>query len=203
VCVCVCVCVRGCGWERERENVRNYRNAEVAELQWTSVRTSGLFLTQRIANIILHSSSSILNPRNTEFMDFVHRPEFKITREHSVVDLFPSSSARRDSRTLTQWLTLVLSKGPNREVVSPLSPEDGNRFSFRNVLFSIYLEFWMMGKAHKRPPLWSSGQNSWLEILRPGFDSRALQKIVGLERGPLSLMSTTEELLDRKVAAPV
>jgi hypothetical protein len=38
----------------------------------------------------------------------------------------------------------------------------------------------------------------------PGFDSRALQKkIVGLERGPLSLMSTTEELLDRKVAAPV
>jgi hypothetical protein len=38
----------------------------------------------------------------------------------------------------------------------------------------------------------------------PGFDSRALQKkIVGLERGPLSLVSTTEELLDTKVAAPV
>jgi hypothetical protein len=29
------------------------------------------------------------------------------------------------------------------------------------------------------------------------------QKVVGLERGPLSLVSTTEELLDRKVAAPV
>jgi hypothetical protein len=28
-------------------------------------------------------------------------------------------------------------------------------------------------------------------------------KIVGLERGSLSLVSTTEELLDRKVAAPV
>jgi hypothetical protein len=26
---------------------------------------------------------------------------------------------------------------------------------------------------------------------------------VGLERGPLSLVSTTEELLDRKVVAPV
>jgi hypothetical protein len=26
---------------------------------------------------------------------------------------------------------------------------------------------------------------------------------VGLERGPLSLVTTTEELLDRKVAAPV
>jgi hypothetical protein len=39
----------------------------------------------------------------------------------------------------------------------------------------------------------------------PGFDSRALhtKKVVGLERGPLSLVSTTEELLDRKVAAPV
>jgi hypothetical protein len=33
----------------------------------------------------------------------------------------------------------------------------------------------------------------------PRFDSRALQekKVVGLERGPLSLMSTNEELLGR------
>jgi hypothetical protein len=38
----------------------------------------------------------------------------------------------------------------------------------------------------------------------PGFNARALQKkVVGLERGPLSLVSTTEELLGRKVAAPV
>jgi hypothetical protein len=29
------------------------------------------------------------------------------------------------------------------------------------------------------------------------------KKVVGLEQGPLSLMNTTEELLDRKVAAPV
>jgi hypothetical protein len=29
------------------------------------------------------------------------------------------------------------------------------------------------------------------------------EKVVGLERGPLSLVSTTEELLDRKVATPV
>jgi hypothetical protein len=56
------------------------------------------------------------------------------------------------------------------------------------------------------PPLWSSGQSSWLQIRRPGFDSRRYQntkKVVGLERGPLSLVSTAEELLDRKVAAPV
>jgi hypothetical protein len=55
-----------------------------------------------------------------------------------------------------------------------------------------------------RPPLWSSGQSSWLQIRRPGFDSRHYQKkVVGLERGPHSLMSTTEELLDKKVEAPV
>jgi hypothetical protein len=29
------------------------------------------------------------------------------------------------------------------------------------------------------------------------------KKVVGMERGPLSLMSITEELLDRKVAAPI
>jgi hypothetical protein len=53
----------------------------------------------------------------------------------------------------------------------------------------------------ERPPLWSSGQSSWLQIRRPGFDSRHYQifwEIVGLERGPLSLVSTTEELLGRK-----
>jgi hypothetical protein len=33
--------------------------------------------------------------------------------------------------------------------------------------------------------------------------SGTTKKVVGLERGPLSLVSTTEELLDRKVAAPV
>jgi hypothetical protein len=40
----------------------------------------------------------------------------------------------------------------------------------------------------------------------PGFDSRRYQifwEVVVLERGPLSLVRLTEELLDRKVAAPV
>jgi hypothetical protein len=49
--------------------------------------------------------------------------------------------------------------------------------------------------------LWSSGQSPWLQIQRSGFDSRRYQtfwEVVGLERGPLSLVSTTEELLGRK-----
>jgi hypothetical protein len=51
------------------------------------------------------------------------------------------------------------------------------------------------------PPLWSSGQSSCLQIQRSGFDSRRYQifcEVVGLERGPLSLVSTIEELLERK-----
>jgi hypothetical protein len=57
-------------------------------------------------------------------------------------------------------------------------------------------------KLQHGPPLLSSGQSSWLQIRRSGFDSRYYQKkkVVGLERGPLSLVSMTEELLDRKVA---
>jgi hypothetical protein len=35
------------------------------------------------------------------------------------------------------------------------------------------------------------------------FSEEKEKKVVGLERGPLSLVSTTEELFDRKVAAPV
>jgi hypothetical protein len=49
----------------------------------------------------------------------------------------------------------------------------------------------------------------WPEFLATDPEARvrfpALQekKVVRLERGPLSLVSTTEELLDRKVAASV
>jgi hypothetical protein len=44
-------------------------------------------------------------------------------------------------------------------------------------------------------------QSSWLQIQRPGFDSRHYQifwEAVCLERGPLNLVSTIEELFGRK-----
>jgi hypothetical protein len=44
-------------------------------------------------------------------------------------------------------------------------------------------------------PLWSGGQSSWVRIQRSGFDSRRYQilwEVVGLERSPLSLVSTIE-----------
>jgi hypothetical protein len=52
-----------------------------------------------------------------------------------------------------------------------------------------------------RQPLWSSGQSSRLQIQRSGFDSfrhHIFWEVVGLERGPLSLVITIEELLERK-----
>jgi hypothetical protein len=53
----------------------------------------------------------------------------------------------------------------------------------------------------KWPALWSSGQSSSLQFQRSGFDFRIYQiflEVVGLERGPLSLVSTIEELLEKK-----
>jgi hypothetical protein len=51
------------------------------------------------------------------------------------------------------------------------------------------------------PPLLSSGQSSWLQIQGSRFDCRHHQifwEVVGLEWDPLSLVSTTKELLGRK-----
>jgi hypothetical protein len=49
--------------------------------------------------------------------------------------------------------------------------------------------------------MWSSGQSSWLQIQTSGFDSRRCHifwEVVGLEQGPPSLLSTTEELVEWK-----
>jgi hypothetical protein len=68
-----------------------------------------------------------------------------------------------------------------------------------NWIYICYVE-------ESRLPLWSSGLSSWLQIHRSVFDSRRYQilwEVVGLQRGPPSLLSTVEELLERRVAAPV
>jgi hypothetical protein len=59
--------------------------------------------------------------------------------------------------------------------------------------FEALLQHW--------PSLWSSGESFWLQIQRSEFNYRRYQilwQVVGLERGPLSHVSTTEELLERK-----
>jgi hypothetical protein len=64
----------------------------------------------------------------------------------------------------------------------------------KNWIYICYVE-------ESRPPLWSCGQNSWLQFQLSGFDSQRYQmlwEVVNLKRGPLSLVSTTEELLGIK-----
>jgi hypothetical protein len=48
-----------------------------------------------------------------------------------------------------QWLRLALSKGPNKVGVPLSSPEGGKSSSFRNVVFSGYLQFRTMDKVLK------------------------------------------------------
>jgi hypothetical protein len=57
-------------------------------------------------------------------------------------------------------------------------------------------------EAREGPPLWSEFLATDPEA-RLRFPALPEKKVVGLERGPLSLVSTTEELLDRKVEVPV
>jgi hypothetical protein len=74
--------------------------------------------------------------------------------------------------------------------LAQLRPES-SLYYFRNIRFFFFP--W--------PSLWSSDQSSWLQIQRSEFDSRLYQifwEVVGLERSPLSLVSTAEELLGRK-----
>jgi hypothetical protein len=85
---------------------------------------------------------------------------------------------------------------PPRPHYGPASQSVSNNNEYH---FFVVCTFKCIFFVRVGPPLWSSGQSSWLQIRRPGFDSRHYQKkIVGLERGP-----TTEELLDRKVTVSV
>jgi hypothetical protein len=68
---------------------------------------------------------------------------------------------------------------------------------------SIVLKLWWITSYFfilRWQPLWSSVQSSWLQIQRYGFDSRCYHifwQVLSLERGPLSLVSSIEELFGR------
>jgi hypothetical protein len=64
----------------------------------------------------------------TGFIDFVYRPEFYINGKQNVSETAPVGS-------LDQSLRLSLCKGPTEGAFLP-SPEEGNRCSFRNIMFS-------------------------------------------------------------------
>jgi hypothetical protein len=72
-------------------------------------------------------------------------------------------------------------------------PSDSDRSTMLDRIETCSFYLW--------PPLWSRGQNSWLQIQRSGFDSQRYKifwEVVCLERSPLSLVSKIEELLEKK-----
>jgi hypothetical protein len=79
----------------------------------------------------------------------------------------------------------------------------GCALCFQTEILSVryYIGLFVLVLKVLRRPLWSSGQSSWLQIQRSGFDSWRYQiflQVVGLERGPLSLVSAFQEVLERK-----
>jgi hypothetical protein len=86
-------------------------------------------------------------------------------------------------------------------VLSVHQPYPGNGF----ITISLWVQFIYEIFFHSLilgPPLWSSGQSCWLQIQRSRVRFPALPnfflEVVCLERGPLSLVRITEELLEWK-----
>jgi hypothetical protein len=77
----------------------------------------------------------VYNTQNHLGLDFVQSvrycKNYKTQRFGNWICFRPQVSGRR----YLQLLKLALSKGPNGAGVFSPSPEDGNRFSFRNVAF--------------------------------------------------------------------
>jgi hypothetical protein len=107
------------------------------------------------------------------------------------------SVVHRTSKTRSPGRSLLLSKNTNLRNIEVVTD-----------IFDKNIIFWLTSRPHFLIPLlldwlpqWLSAQSSCLQIQRSGFDSRHYQilwEVVGLEPGPLSLVSTTEELLQRK-----
>jgi hypothetical protein len=74
--------------------------------------------------------------------------------------------------TMWGWENLVFI-GTQIQTLLPSSPQPNLVACFHDYYLEIYSTF---GMDNLRPPLWSSGQSSWLQIRRPGLDSRHCQK---------------------------
>jgi hypothetical protein len=109
--------------------------------------------------------------------------------------LLPQSSGRTSPQCRNRSsLALQLLKKKGETYLMPLSIYDSRKNGKGEWDFGILI-------LNCRPPLWYSGQSSWLQIQSSGIDSRCYQifwEVVGLERGPLRFVNTTEELFGRK-----
>jgi hypothetical protein len=96
-----------------------------------------------------------------------------------------------ESYKFSGWITNSTSQllQPNPRIILWIMVETP---SISLSIHSLFTTIWLS--------LWSSGQDSWLQIHRSGFDSWHYQifwEVVGLERGPLNLVGTSEDLLER------
>jgi hypothetical protein len=76
---------------------------------------------------------------------------------------------------------------------------------FLHIVTTVSYNIFMDLYTNKRSPLLSSGQSSWLQIQKSGFDSRRyqnLREIVDLERSLLRLVSKIKGLLGRNNNGP-
>jgi hypothetical protein len=105
------------------------------------------------------------------------------------------NTEKRKEKLVTgpRWVPDTKTDWPTSGQSSWLNKRDVLCFLWRtNWIYICYIE-------ESKPSLWSSVRV--LQIQRSGFDSRRYQifwEVVSLERGPLSLVSTIEELLGRE-----
>jgi hypothetical protein len=88
-------------------------------------------------------------------------------------------------------------------------PEPLSFFHFLITKYGVSLYSGLYSNSVKYTPYTTASVVQWSEFLatdpetRVRFPALPEKKVMSLERGPLSLVSTTEELLDRKVSGPV
>jgi hypothetical protein len=112
--------------------------------------------------------------------------------------MLPQGSCTVRTPDFCDWVFCNFSQ--SLHVSSWIIPRNRSRY-LPSTFFLIYLSLILLifdAICYWWPPLLSSGRSSWLQIQRSGFDSRRYQiffwEVVGLERGPLSLVMIIEEI---------
>jgi hypothetical protein len=77
----------------------------------------------------------------------------------------------RNTSICVSMVTVISSRTHRPQVYRSVPHASDNFFSVRLLDVRIFQKLFLYSE-YKRPPLWSSGQSSWLQIRRRGFDSR-------------------------------